>query len=89
MVVSLVFAGNGPIQPPFYFINRRSDDVMTTLPTQGKLIINTLGGSRTLNFTGIVKGLNPNTLYVVWVRVLYGCTEDYLYSTPNMGYDVL
>ena len=82
MVVSpAMAAGKGAIQASLYPCGPgQSNDVLTNQPAQGKVIINTPNGNVTLNFTGIVNGLSPNTEYRVFVRDFTNYTGDSIWT---------
>jgi hypothetical protein len=61
----------------------QSDQVLTTQPAQGKVIINTPNRDVSFNFTVIANNLDPNTQYAVFVRELAGYTGPYFTWNNN------
>lgn len=91
LVGGAVFAappvGKGAVQANLYPCGvGESDEVLVNSPAQGKVILNSPDGDVTMIINLIANGLDANTEYAVFIRVLPGYTGA---SYFNNGYWVI
>lgn len=87
---ALIYAEKGNVSSQkanlYHVSEGTSDNVLYDQPYGGHVIIVNPMGKNDLILNGIIKGLNPNSEYFVWVRNLTGYTGDYLYNYAPLGY---
>lgn len=66
-----------------------SDNVITSAPYEGHVTLVTPDGKNSLMIQGVIKGLEPSTKYVVWVRNLSGYTGPKIDKYLPLGYYAL
>jgi len=87
---TLIFAGNGGAgsqKTTLYNVSGgSSDNVIYGQPYDGHVIIVNPKGKNDLIINGVIRGLDPDSEYFVWVRNLTGYTGDYLFIYAPLGY---